>query len=152
MRVLEARAQLGIAVGGLFPQTQQAFGSLQYNRTSETGSPGRASCSSNSELSGNPRSGFRPAGNSTSGESSGGRLSQPMPAWLATIADYDNALVSLTADVANSYILIRTLEKTDRHCPSKRGNAKGEPEDRRGPVSVRHHLAIGCGAGQNGAQ
>ena len=29
---------------------------------------------------------------------------------LATIADYDNALVSLTADVANSYILIRTLE------------------------------------------
>ena len=28
-----------------------------------------------------------------------------------TVADYDNALVSLTADVANSYILIRTLEK-----------------------------------------
>ena len=38
-------------------------------------------------------------------------MSQPMPAWLATVADYDNALVSLTADVANSYILIRTLEK-----------------------------------------
>jgi NodT family efflux transporter outer membrane factor (OMF) lipoprotein len=31
--------------------------------------------------------------------------------WLATVADYDNALVSLTADVANAYILIRTLEK-----------------------------------------
>ena len=29
----------------------------------------------------------------------------------ATIADYDNVLVSLTADVAKSYILIRTLEK-----------------------------------------
>ncbi len=35
VRVLEARAQLGIAAGGLYPQTQQAFGSLQYNRTSE---------------------------------------------------------------------------------------------------------------------
>src|SRR3974390_2355860 len=29
VRVLEARAQLGIAVGELFPQTQQASGSLQ---------------------------------------------------------------------------------------------------------------------------
>ena len=29
----------------------------------------------------------------------------------ATIADYDNVLVSLTADVATNYILMRTLEK-----------------------------------------
>ena len=29
VRVLEARAQLGIAIGELYPQTQQAFGSLQ---------------------------------------------------------------------------------------------------------------------------
>jgi outer membrane protein TolC len=36
VRVLEARAQLGIAVGGLYPQSQQASGSLQYNRISET--------------------------------------------------------------------------------------------------------------------
>ena len=35
VRVLEARAQLGIAVGGLYPQTQQGIGSLQYNRLSE---------------------------------------------------------------------------------------------------------------------
>jgi len=35
LRVLEARAQLGIAIGGLFPQTQQAFGFYQYNLTSE---------------------------------------------------------------------------------------------------------------------
>jgi hypothetical protein len=34
VRVLEARAQLGIAVGELYPQTQQAFGSLQYDRPS----------------------------------------------------------------------------------------------------------------------
>ena len=35
VRVLEARAQLGMAVGELYPQTQQASGSLQYNRISE---------------------------------------------------------------------------------------------------------------------
>ncbi|HXX36036.1 MAG TPA: TolC family protein, partial [Thermodesulfobacteriota bacterium] len=38
VRVLEARAQLGIAVGELFPQTQQASGSLQYIRPSEQSS------------------------------------------------------------------------------------------------------------------
>ena len=32
VRVLQARAQLGIAVGEIFPQTQQAIGSVQYNR------------------------------------------------------------------------------------------------------------------------
>jgi len=34
VRVLQARAQLGIAAGELYPQTQQAVGSLQYNRLS----------------------------------------------------------------------------------------------------------------------
>ena len=34
VRVLEARAQLGIARGELFPQTQQGFGSLEFNRLS----------------------------------------------------------------------------------------------------------------------
>jgi NodT family efflux transporter outer membrane factor (OMF) lipoprotein len=31
--------------------------------------------------------------------------------WFGSLANYDNTLVSLTADVANSYIQIRTLEK-----------------------------------------
>ncbi|HTG80983.1 MAG TPA: hypothetical protein VL949_03510, partial [Geobacteraceae bacterium] len=37
IRVLEARAQLGIAVGEFYPQTQQATGSLQHIRTSASG-------------------------------------------------------------------------------------------------------------------
>jgi NodT family efflux transporter outer membrane factor (OMF) lipoprotein len=109
VRVLEARAQLGVAIGGFFPQTQKAFGSLQYNRISER-APQAAANSSNlsyrqSEIGllaiweidfwGK----FRRAV-----ESADAIL-------LATVADYDNALVSLTADVANSYILIRTIEK-----------------------------------------
>src|SRR5262249_12411371 len=35
VRVLEARAQLGIAVGEIFPQSQQGVGSVQYNRISD---------------------------------------------------------------------------------------------------------------------
>ncbi len=115
VRVLEARAQLGIAVGELFPQTQQASGSLQYNRPSQH--------SSQSSLQG-----------SASGSSSSIRFWQSQiglganweidfwgkfrravqsgnASWLASVANYDNALVSLTANVANSYILIRTFEK-----------------------------------------
>jgi len=62
-------------------------------------------------------------------------------AWLATIADYDNALVSLTADVANSYIRIRTLEKR-LVIAAKRSNSAGEPRNRRGQAPVRRHIAV----------
>jgi outer membrane protein TolC len=40
VRVLGARAQLGIAVGGLYPQTQQATGSVEKIRLSETSPAG----------------------------------------------------------------------------------------------------------------
>ncbi len=108
VRVLEARAQLGIAIGGFFPQNQQALGVLQYNRTSEH-SP-QALISSNltyaqSEIGllasweldfwGKFRRAIESADASLS----------------AAVADYDSVLVSLTADVATSYILIRTLDK-----------------------------------------
>jgi NodT family efflux transporter outer membrane factor (OMF) lipoprotein len=120
VRVMEARAQLGIAIGGLYPQTQQAVGSLQYNRTSEHA----------------PQAAALPAGKGGVNTASNPLLAywqsqigllasweldfwgkfrraieSANASWLVTIADYDNALVSLTADVANSYILVRTLEK-----------------------------------------
>ena len=148
VRVLEARAQLGIAVGGLFPQTQQAFGSLQYNRTSER-APNFTSSLLNFRQS---EIGLQAAWELDFWGKFRRAIESADASLLATVADYDNALVSLTADVANSYVLIRTLEKTDQHCPSKRRDAKGEPEDRGGPVPLRHRLAIGCGAGKNGAQ
>src|SRR5262245_21126916 len=37
VRVLQARAQLGIAAGEIFPQTQQGVGSVQYYRISDRG-------------------------------------------------------------------------------------------------------------------
>src|SRR5512136_1322539 len=50
VRVLEARAQLGIAVGELFPQTQQASGSLQYIRPSQHSFLGAVSGSSSPSI------------------------------------------------------------------------------------------------------
>ena len=108
VRVLEARAQLGIAIGGLFPQNQQALGILQYNRISDR----------------SPQAVFN--SNLTYAQSEIGLLASweldflgkfrraiesADASLMATVADYDNTLVSLTADVATSYILIRTLDK-----------------------------------------
>ena len=112
MRVLQARAQLGIAVGEIFPQTQQAIGSVQYNRTSDRADEGH-----------------RDAGSVQYWQSQiGAQASWELDFWgkirrniesaeaslLSTLADYDNTLVTLTADVANTYITIRTAEERIR--------------------------------------
>jgi NodT family efflux transporter outer membrane factor (OMF) lipoprotein len=107
VRVLEARAQLGVAVGELYPQSQKASGSLQKTRLSET----------------SPLSGPGTPGNFTVSQI-GLSASWEIDFWgkfrravesadaslMAAMADYDNALVSLTGDVANSYISLRTVE------------------------------------------
>ena len=108
LRVLEARAQLGIAVGELYPQSQQAFGFLEYNRVSATASrstfvPSQKFWQSELGLTASWEIDFW--GKFRRGVESANA------GWLASLADYDNVLVSLTADVASSYILLRTIEK-----------------------------------------
>jgi NodT family efflux transporter outer membrane factor (OMF) lipoprotein len=108
LRVLEARAQLGITTGALYPQTQQAFGSLQDNRVSA-----RAPQASSG---GSLRYRESEIGLQASWEIDfWGKFRRAVESanagLLASIADYDSALVSLTAGVANAYILIRTLDK-----------------------------------------
>jgi outer membrane protein TolC len=112
VRVLQARAQLGIAVGEIFPQTQQAIGSVQYNRTSDRGALAAAAQGSvaywQSEI-----------GVQASWELDfWGRIRRNIESadasLLSSLADYDNTLVTLTADVANSYITIRTAEERIR--------------------------------------
>src|SRR5262245_10290808 len=112
VRVLQARAQLGIAVGEIFPQTQQAIGSVQYNRTSDRG----------------PLAAAGPRGIAYWQSEIGAQASWELDFWgrirrniesadaslLSTLADYDNTLVTLTADVANVYITIRTAEERIR--------------------------------------
>ncbi|MCK8601540.1 efflux transporter outer membrane subunit [Desulfoferrobacter suflitae] len=113
IRVLQARAQLGIAVGQFYPQTQQAFGSVTYLRTPTSAL------------------GIAPAGDGGSRSLDywqadiGVALSWELDFWgrfrraiesadmsfWGSIAAYDAALVSLTADVASTYVFIRTTEE-----------------------------------------
>jgi NodT family efflux transporter outer membrane factor (OMF) lipoprotein len=106
LKVLEARAQLGIAVGSLYPQVQQANGSATYTQASKN------------------------AANTASGDLAfweynlGATVGWELDFWgkyrrsiesadanlLASIAGYDNALVLLVAQVADTYVVIRTAE------------------------------------------
>lgn len=107
VRVIEARAELGIAAGNFFPQTQQVGGSMARDRTSRSfpqalGTPleftqdqVEANAGWEMDFWGKFRRGIQSAGAS----------------WLESAADYDNALVSLVADVAVAYINVRTLQK-----------------------------------------
>lgn len=109
MRILEARAILGIAVGNQYPQQQQAGGSLTTNRISKNSPNFNPSGSDNDwqdlqtsfgvawemDFWGKFRRGI---------ESADATLS-------VTIEDYRNALVTLTAEVARTYVAIRTTER-----------------------------------------
>ena len=108
IRILEARAQLGIAVGGMFPQQQQGRGAYTRVNLSEHA----ANTSSSLDFAyGEIDLGFDAAWEldfwgkfRRSIESSLGNLE-------ASIASYDDILVTLTAEVARTYVLIRTLEE-----------------------------------------
>jgi NodT family efflux transporter outer membrane factor (OMF) lipoprotein len=104
VRVLEARAQLGIAIGELYPQEQQFTSSVSYIRTPTTQSPvitntywsDAFALQSSWEIDvwGKLRRGVESADD----------------AFLASVANYDDVLVSLTGDVAATYVQIRTTQ------------------------------------------
>jgi NodT family efflux transporter outer membrane factor (OMF) lipoprotein len=108
LRILEARAQLGIAVGNRYPQLQQASGSATAVELSDNRP--NASPSIDGEYTAY-QAGFDAAWELDFW----GRFRRGIEAaeaGLATsVADYDNALVSLTAEVARVYVTIRTLEE-----------------------------------------
>jgi NodT family efflux transporter outer membrane factor (OMF) lipoprotein len=106
VRVLEARARLGIAIGEFFPQQQQTGASLShnqlpvslpYNFVTNTYWAAQFGAQAGWELDfwGKLRRAI---------ESADG-------AFLASVANYDDVLVSLVGDVASTYVKIRTSEK-----------------------------------------
>ncbi len=107
LRIFEARAQLAIAVGNQYPQLQRLRGGLAQRRLAAS----------------DPN--FNPiVGSSLRDVSVGfdaaweidvwGRLRRGVEAadatLMAEVAGYDDALVSLVAEVANSYVSMRTFE------------------------------------------
>ena len=114
VRVLEAWAQLGVATGQIYPQTQQLTGSVLRERES-AGTP-ILGTSLNASRFGGRNYWQSQLGLTASWEidfwGKFGRAVESADANVqASIANYDSTLVSLTASVANFYIAIRTLEK-----------------------------------------
>ncbi len=114
VRVFEARALLGITIGEFYPQVQHGFGSVTYNRVSENAYPGSqaGSTAGNTDFS----SWQAEIGVGASWELDfWGKFRRAIQSadanFLSSIAVYDDALVTLTADVARSYVMIRTFEE-----------------------------------------
>jgi NodT family efflux transporter outer membrane factor (OMF) lipoprotein len=114
LRVLAARAQLGIATGQLYPQTQQASGSYQKERVS-AGTTFIGSSNTSSSFGGLGLAESQ-VGLTASWEIDfWGKFRRAIESadagLMASIANYDSTLVSLTANVANLYITIRTVQR-----------------------------------------
>ena len=103
LRVLEARAQLGIAAGNWYPQTQEINGDFTWVKEPSPAENFRSysavfDVAWELDFWGKFRRGV---------EAAEANL-------LASVASYDDFLVTLTAEVARSYMLIRILEKRIR--------------------------------------
>ena len=97
LRILEARAQLGVAIGEFYPSNPGSIGSATLvGQDGHHHGEYQVGFDAVWELDfwGKYRRGIRAA----------------RATYLATVADYDNALVSLSAEVARTYVTIRTFE------------------------------------------
>lgn len=110
LRILEARAELGIATGNLYPQQQQLFGGAATVGGSRNAANSGAADLHYKDLV-------------TSADAAWeldfwGKFRRGVEAadaqYLSTIADYEDIMVTLTADVARAYILLRTNEERIR--------------------------------------
>ena len=107
IRILEARAQLGIATGNLYPQSQAGKGTYTYTDVSKN--------TANSQRGadfhyGNIDLGFDAAWELDFWGKFRRAVESDMGNLEASIASYDDILVTLTAEVARTYIFIRTQE------------------------------------------
>ncbi|MDN5871025.1 MAG: TolC family protein [Nitrococcus sp.] len=108
VRVLEARARLGSAIDNLYPQQQQLQGGLNYGDKSRR-NPLLNRFNNNSFWLGQ-------AGISADWEIDfWGKIRRAIESseagLTASVADYNNVLVTLLADVASTYVNIRTFEE-----------------------------------------
>jgi NodT family efflux transporter outer membrane factor (OMF) lipoprotein len=106
-RVLEALARRGIAVGTLFPQVQEGFGAYQRSELSENRAVPAAIDSGFSDW----QLGFDAAWELDVWGRLRRNIESADAAVLATVASYDDVLVSLIAEVASNYVLLRTFEE-----------------------------------------
>ena len=135
VRVLEAQARRAVAFGLLFPQQQQAFGDLTWNQASENAGTVTTERNRAQNIVGVATNPIGAIANGVVGEpgldntyhnwTAGLGASWELDVWgryrrgieaadaqiLATVASYDDVLVSLVAEVATNYVFLRTLEE-----------------------------------------
>jgi len=112
VRVLQARAQLNQAIGNLFPQQQGLSAGVNYTKLSEpslTFSPvGLTSDYTMDQVL------FSASWEIDFWGKYRRNIESDRATFLGTLASYDDALVTLIADVASSYVTIRTTEERIR--------------------------------------
>ena len=115
LRVFEARAALGIAAGNLYPQVQQVGGSVgqvEISRNAEPIANLPDSVRQAADTSfGNYRLGFDAAWELDFWGKFGRTVESADANLAATIATYDDVLVTLIGEVAGAYVLLRTFEE-----------------------------------------
>jgi NodT family efflux transporter outer membrane factor (OMF) lipoprotein len=107
LRILQARAQLGVVVGNFYPQLQEGRGGVDYTKGSENAP---------NTLGGDDSFWQYNAGFDAAWELDvWGKYRRAIESGVAnletSIASYDDFLVSLTAEVALTYVLLRTFEE-----------------------------------------
>ena len=109
VNVLRARAQLGAAIGSLYPQQQQGFGQYQYHERG-TNDAGVAGFDIGDLSYRTLQYGFT----ATWEIDFWGKFRRAVESadenFLASVGNYDAALVSLSSTVANTYVAIRTTQ------------------------------------------
>lgn len=107
LRILAARARLGIAIGNFYPQQQGISAEASANRLSENAPNARLIDHSH----GNYLIGFDAAWELDFWGRFRRGIESADAQFIATVANYDDILVSLTAEVARTYVLIRTFQQ-----------------------------------------
>ena len=107
VRVLEARAELGIAVGGRYPQRQQIGAGATYVSLSESAANTALLDLNYWEFD----TGFDAAWELDFWGKFSRGIESADATLLGSIASYDNLLVTLIGEVATAYVIIRTFEE-----------------------------------------
>ena len=106
LRIMESRALLGIAVGNQYPQLQQAFATASGISLSENVANNQDFDRDFADM----QLGFDVAWEADFWRKFGRGVKAQQAAYMTSVADYENALVSLSAEVARNYAAVRTFE------------------------------------------
>lgn len=108
LRIFQARAELGISVGSLYPQSQGASGGYTYTRRTQNTANLPAGLPTNFE---SWDVGFDSAWELDFWGKFRRQVSSSTAGLEAAVANYDDVLVTLVSDVAATYVQLRTFEE-----------------------------------------